>query len=157
MDGAFSIDGPGRGGSGGSSNVLSPWGYYKKVWSQFADFSGRARRREYWWFSLINMVLLFGMMLLAAYTSPTEEPSAFWLVVFGVYLLAALIPGLAVTVRRLHDTGKSGWWILINFVPYIGGFILFIFTVLDSEDGPNQYGPNPKAVVNVYEYGEIFS
>lgn len=157
MDGAFSVDSSRSGGSGGSSNLLSPWGYYTKVWKQFGDFSGRARRREYWWFNFVNWIVVVAIYFLAMYTSPTEGPSGFWLVIMVVYLLAVMIPGLAVTVRRLHDTGKSGWWILINFVPYLGAFVLFIFTVLDSSPGPNDYGSNPKAEVNVYEFSEIFS
>src|ERR687885_610071 len=63
----------------------------------------------------------------------------------GLYSLAVLIPSIAVTVRRLHDTGRTGWWILIGLIPFIGGIILLIFMVLDSEPGTNQYGPNPKA------------
>ncbi len=62
-----------------------------------------------------------------------------------IYALAVLIPGIAVSVRRLHDIGKSGWWILISLVPIVGVIILLVFTVLDSTPGENQYGPNPKA------------
>ena len=64
---------------------------------------------------------------------------------YFIYMLAALIPGWAVAVRRLHDTGKSGWWWLIVFVPFIGAIVLIVFWVLDSAPGANQYGPNPKA------------
>ena len=112
--------------------------WYLKVLSQYADFSGRARRKEYWMFTLFHAIaaavlsvidiILFG------------DPSFF----YGLYLLGTFIPILAVSVRRLHDIGKSGWWYLIILIPIIGGLILFIFSVMDSEPGSNNWGPNPK-------------
>jgi uncharacterized membrane protein YhaH (DUF805 family) len=167
MDGAFSVDGARRGGSGGRSETLSPWGYYKKVWSQYADFSGRARRREYWWFYLFNFLGALLLMIPATMMDPASGSSLPFLLVIPLvlYAVAVIIPYLAVTVRRLHDSGRSGWWFVLlqlvfAFIPFlnlIGGVVMLAFLVTDSEDGPNQYGPNPKAVVNVYEFSEIFS
>jgi len=124
--------------------------WYLKVLRQYADFSGRARRMEYWMFALINTVIGAAIMgvgfgLMAALGS-TEHAAFGGLMVipFFLYWLAILVPSIAVTVRRLHDTGRSGWWYLIAFVPFFGGLILLVFTLLGSEPGPNAWGPNPK-------------
>ena len=102
----------------------------KLAFSHYADFKGRSRRSEYWWFTLFNMIVsgLIGSIL----------PS-----LAGVWSLVVLIPGLALCFRRLHDTGKSGWWILINLVPLVGSIILLVFMCQDST-ADNQWGPNPK-------------
>ena len=124
--------------------------WYWKVLRQYADFSGRARRMEYWMFALVNLVIGVAIMgvgfgLMAALGS-TEHAAFGGLMVipFFLYWLAILIPSLAVTVRRLHDTGRSGWWYLIAFVPFFGGLILLVFMLLGSEAGPNAWGQNPK-------------
>ncbi|GAB4342018.1 MAG: DUF805 domain-containing protein [Candidatus Abyssubacteria bacterium] len=93
--------------------------WYLQVLKKYAVFSGRAQRMEYWMFFLFNLIIA---------------------------MLAVLLPGVAVTVRRLHDTGRSGWWLLIGFVPLIGGIVLLVFMVFDSQPGQNEYGPNPKAL-----------
>lgn len=113
--------------------------WYLKVLREFATFSGRARRREYWMFVLVNLgaalvAALLDQLLFGGDTA----------VISGLYALAVLVPGLAVAVRRLHDTGRSGWWLLISLVPLVGGIVLFVFLVLDSDPGPNAYGPSPK-------------
>ncbi len=112
----------------------------KAVLGKYADFSGRARRSEYWfWF------LAFGLGYLAiVILSVIAETFAFLAIIF---YLAMLLPSLAVGVRRLHDTGKSGWFMLISLIPLVGGIVLLVFTVQDSTPGDNQYGPNPKGVV----------
>ncbi|MEU3253632.1 DUF805 domain-containing protein [Streptomyces sp. NPDC006997] len=103
---------------------------------KYAEFSGRARRKEYWMFVLFSSliyVVLMGVGLAADLT---------WLpVVFGA---AMLVPSLSVGVRRLHDTGRSGWWLLIGAVPFVGGVVLLVFACLDGQPGVNKYGPNPK-------------
>ena len=107
------------------------------VVKNYANFSGRARRSEYWYFALANFI--FGAVsgvLSVAY------PEFMYLVY--IVGLALLVPGLAVSVRRLHDIGKSGWWYLIGFVPYIGALVLFVFFVKDSQPGENKWGANPK-------------
>jgi len=112
--------------------------YYLHVWKNFATFSGRARRSEYWMFFLFNVIV---SMVLAG------VDAALGTMFLGViYALAAFIPGLAVTVRRLHDTGKSGWWILISIIPIIGWIAFLVFMFQDSQMGDNEYGPNPKMV-----------
>lgn len=127
--------------------------YLNVIRNHYADFQGRARRREYWMFYLINTlisVVLYLPFLLQTVTAPDPEAvtptglALISLIAGGLYSLFILIPSLAVSVRRLHDTGRSGWWYLINFVPLIGGLILLIFLVLDSQPGANRWGPNPK-------------
>jgi uncharacterized membrane protein YhaH (DUF805 family) len=126
--------------------------WYLEVLKKYAQFDGRSRRKEYWFFALFNCLvgLVLGMLggLTMAFSGHADNPSYSFLGLGLVclYSLAVLIPGLAVTVRRLHDTGRSGWWIFISFVPFVGGIILLIFMLQDSHPGPNQYGPNPKGI-----------
>lgn len=106
---------------------------------KFCCFSGRARRQEYWMFVLFSILTILASMVIG-FIIPILG-----LILYVGFALAALLPGLAVCVRRLHDTDKSGWWILINLVPF-GGLILLIFMIMDSTPGENMYGPNPKGV-----------
>ena len=120
------------------------------VKEKYAAFDGRASRAEFWWFTLIYTALLIvPVAAIFAISGATDGESS--LVVLPILLLAILvlgllIPNLAVTCRRLHDTGKSGKWYFITFVPYIGGLILFILLAIDGERGSNQYGPDPKGL-----------
>ena len=98
----------------------------KSVWDKYFVLDGRARRSEYWFFVLLTFVLS---------CIPVVDVIA-WIVLF--------IPGITVAVRRLHDTGRTGWWLLLCFLPFIGHIILIIFFLIDSEPGDNEYGPNPK-------------
>ncbi|MFK4101074.1 DUF805 domain-containing protein [Streptomyces sp. NPDC019531] len=110
--------------------------WFIEVLKKYAVFSGRARRKEYWMYMLfvaIIYVVLLGIGLAAKMT---------WLPI--IFYVGILLPSLGVTIRRLHDTGRSGWWILFGFVPLVGGITLFVFSVLDGEPGENKYGPNPK-------------
>ena len=111
--------------------------YYTQVLSKYAEFNGRARRSEYWYFVLINIVISIVIYLVDAGIGS-----------FGVlgiiYTLGILIPGIAVGVRRLHDTGRSGWYLLLAFIPFIGAIILLIFMAQDSVAGENEYGQYPK-------------
>ncbi len=109
--------------------------YYLHVWKNYATFSGRARRSEYWMFVLFNVIV---SMVLAGVDAAMGTKF-----LGTVYSLAAFIPGLAVSVRRLHDTGKSGWWFLINLT-IIGIIPFLVFMFQDSQMGDNEYGPNPK-------------
>lgn len=127
--------------------------WYIEAWKKYALFSRRARRKEYWFFQLFSMIasviLVIPVFLMIALSS---QNSGSWNILmlltlpFCIFSFAAILPSLAVMVRRLHDTGRSGWWYFIGFVPFVGGIILLIFTLLDSEPGPNLYGPNPKGV-----------
>jgi uncharacterized membrane protein YhaH (DUF805 family) len=107
------------------------------VLSQYATFSGRARRSEFWWFVLANFLasIVASIVDQVLLDGPLFE---------YVLLLALLVPGLAVGARRLHDTGRSGWWQLIAFVPLVGIIVLVVFWVQDGHRGPNQHGPSPK-------------
>lgn len=113
--------------------------WYLNVIKNYADFSGRARRKEYWMFSLINILIYTALIFIEISLGGIG-------LIAGVYILAVFIPTLAVTVRRLHDSGRSGWWILITFLPIIGGIIFFIFMLLDSSPEQNQHGASPKAI-----------
>jgi len=113
--------------------------WYLEVLKKYAVFEGRARRKEYWFFVLFNLIISF---VLGFIEGLFGGPG----VLGAIYGLAVLIPGIAVAVRRLHDTGRSGWWLLIALVPVVGFIVLLVFMVLDSTPGPNQYGPNPKEV-----------
>lgn len=116
--------------------------WYLEVFRKFADFSGRARRTEYWMFVLFNVIINILLAILDGMLG-TSNREGFGLL-RGIYTLIVLIPSLAVSVRRLHDTGRSGWWLLLSFVPCVGGIILLVFMIQDSEPGENAYGPNPK-------------
>ncbi len=117
--------------------------WYLKVLKQYADFNGRARRKEYWMFALFNVIFVaiaMGLGLLLGKAIGTVG----YVLLYYLYILAVLIPSLAVAVRRLHDVGKSGWMIFINFIPLIGGIWFLILMIMDSNPGENNYGPNPK-------------
>ena len=112
---------------------------------KYACFSGRARRQEYWLFVLFNFIASTILKFIAgALISMTGL--AVLAIIPLLYSLAVLIPGFAVLFRRLHDTGRSGWWWLIGFIPLIGIIVLIVFCCLDSQPGDNQYGPNPKGL-----------
>ncbi|MGN0846769.1 MAG: DUF805 domain-containing protein [Kiritimatiellia bacterium] len=111
--------------------------WYLTCWKKYATFSGRARRKEYWMFILFNFL---------AYVVAGALDAMFGGgLITGLYCLAVFLPSFAVFVRRLHDTNKSGWWILISLVPVIGSIWLLIILLSDSSLGSNKYGSNPKA------------
>lgn len=111
--------------------------WYIKVLKQYAEFNGRARRQEYWMFVLFNII--FSMVAAAI-----DAAIGSWGAIGGLYGLAMLIPSLAVGVRRLHDTGKSGWMLLVAFIPVIGIIWLIILLATEGTPQSNQYGENPK-------------
>ena len=112
---------------------------------KYACFSGRARRKEYWLFVLFNLIASIIIGVIAGVLAGATGVGAFSYL-GSIYSLAVLIPGFAVLFRRLHDTGRSGWWWLIAFIPIIGWIVLIVFCCLDSQPGDNQYGPNPKGL-----------
>lgn len=117
--------------------------WYLAALKKYAEFSGRARRKEYWMFLLFNLIFSIVLALLDQLLGTVNKDIG--LGVFGgLYSLAVLLPGLALSVRRLHDVGKRGWWLLLALIPLIGGIWLFVLTVTDSQPGANQYGPNLK-------------
>jgi uncharacterized membrane protein YhaH (DUF805 family) len=116
--------------------------WYVAVLKNYAGFSGRARRMEYWMFALFSgiiVLILDGLGLVLKVST----------YIGGVYGLLVLIPSLAVGVRRLHDIGRSGWWLLIGLIPVIGWIILIVFAVKEGDPGDNAYGPNPKLAAPV--------
>ena len=119
--------------------------WYLKVLKQYADFNGRARRKEYWMFVLFNIIFAIVAVILDNILGIAIEGIGYG-PLYGLYTLAVLIPGLAVAVRRLHDIGKSGWMILIALIPLVGGIWLLVLLVTDSNPGENQYGQNPKEI-----------
>lgn len=115
-------------------------GYWKKVvLENYANFRGRADRPEFWYFVLVNLLVYVVLFFIA---SIADSGIFYGLVV--IYALAMIIPGLAVAVRRLHDTGKSAWYLLVELIPLIGGLVLLVLLAFDGDHGPNQYGPSPK-------------
>ena len=121
--------------------------YLKVMRDNYANFSGRATREEYWMFSLFySLFFLGGCIALFALTSIIDMLNYTLIgLVMIIFIFAHFIPTLAVLVRRLHDTGKSGWYLLIQLIPYIGALIIFIFTVIEGDKNENKWGPNPKA------------
>lgn len=113
--------------------------YYTDVLKKYADFSGRARRQEFWMFFLFNLAALIVVAIIDGVIGTTP-----WL--YALYAVATFLPNLALSVRRMHDLGKSGWWILIGIVPLIGGIWLIVLAATEGQPNPNQYGPSPKAV-----------
>lgn len=120
--------------------------WYLQALRQYAVFEGRARRKEYWFFALFNLIAIVLLAIVDEQAGTFSEQAEIGLF-SGLYLLAVFIPGLAVSVRRLHDIGRSGWWVLIGILPLLGGLVLLVFAALDSQPGANQYGPNPKGVL----------
>ena len=118
--------------------------WYVAVLQKYFDFGGRARRAEYWNFVLFNMIASILLIVVDQVIGTGSLESGTGLL-SGIYTLAVLLPSLGVSVRRLHDTGRSGWWLLISLVPLVGLIVLLIFTISDSDAGSNQYGPSPKA------------
>ena len=113
--------------------------WYLEVLKKYAVFNGRARRKEYWMFFLLNFIIALMLLLFELLVGSGG-------IIGLMYSLAVLIPGIAVTIRRLHDTDRSGWWIFIGLVPLIGAIVCLILMILDSTPGDNRYGQNPKGV-----------
>ena len=106
------------------------------VLERYAQFQGRAGRAEYWWFVLANFIVVLVLNVLG-------RASTLFSIVSAIYGLALLIPGIAVAIRRLHDTNRSGWWILIGLIPLVGFIILIVFLATEGDRTQNQYGPLP--------------
>jgi uncharacterized membrane protein YhaH (DUF805 family) len=123
--------------------------WYIEVMRKYAVFSGRARRQEYWMFALSNVIIVLFLGIIDGMADSDFEGSRSTLTT--LYVLATLVPFLAVGVRRLHDTGRSGWWMLIGVIPIIGAIVLLIFIIQDSQLMDNQYGPNPKREITAYQ------
>ena len=121
------------------------------VFSKYATFSGRATRSEYWFFYLFNVIMCLGLVAVCAIIGAIFKGAAgavggytVGAILYWIYALAAFIPNLAVSVRRLHDTGRSGFNLLWLFLPVIGLIIIFVYMVTGSNPGDNAYGPEPE-------------
>ncbi|WP_084978375.1 DUF805 domain-containing protein [Plesiomonas shigelloides] len=115
--------------------------WYLSVLKKYAVFTGRAQRKEYWIFFLINMIIALVAGIIDASIGGTDNN-----IISVIYSLAILLPSLAVSVRRLHDTDRSGWWMLLSLIPLIGPIILIIFFVQNGTADINRYGENPKEI-----------
>ncbi len=129
---------------------------------RYADFSGRSRRKEYWMFFLLQIIIIVALAIIGGVLGGfTPDPAGsmstggtLMIALFGLYALAIFIPSLAVQVRRFHDQDKSGWFVLLGFIPYVGGIIVLVFMCLDGTKGKNRFGEDPKMSDNV---GDVFN
>jgi uncharacterized membrane protein YhaH (DUF805 family) len=134
--------------------------YKKVVFENYANFKGRARRSEYWYFALANglisILLIVVGVAIGSIFGDALTGGIIGYVFFGLYTLATILPGLGVVVRRLHDVGKSGWFYLVAFIPFIGGIWILILFCTEGNRGPNQYGPDPKnEIEEIEEIGKV--
>ena len=123
---------------------------------RYADFSGRSRRMEYWMFRLFEFLVIMAAFILVVMLAGLSRGAGgeqaggvvggIGMLAVSVFVLGSIIPSIAVTVRRLHDTNRSGWMMLLGFIPLIGGIVLLVFMFSEGTQGPNNYGNDPKAV-----------
>lgn len=122
-------------------------------YKRYAEFSGRSRRKEYWMFTLFYAAVFLVLMFAALFSSfpiPEDAPQeigttgTILFALLAIFALGSFIPALAVQIRRFHDQDKSGWYFLLNFIPYIGGFVVLVFMCFEGTRGENSYGPDPK-------------
>ena len=119
--------------------------WFVTVVKKYTEFSGRARRSEYWYYMLVYLIIYAALAVVNVVTGTFSYTSGIGLL-GGIFALALLLPSVGVGIRRLHDTGRSGWWLLLGLVPVVGIVLLF-FLAQDSEVGTNRFGPNPKTAV----------
>ncbi|MCH5245682.1 MAG: DUF805 domain-containing protein [Muribaculaceae bacterium] len=115
--------------------------WYVEVLKNYVNFSGRARRSEYWYFALFNAIISIVLTLVGNMIDPSVGKGLSYL-----YALAVFLPGLGVAIRRMHDIGKSGWYLLLSLIPIVGCIILIIWFCKDSQPGENNWGANPKGM-----------
>ena len=120
--------------------------WYLEVLRKYAVFDGRARRKEYWMFALFNIIIILALGLVEGLLGIGDLGGSGYGPLSLIYSLGIILPSVGVAIRRLHDTGRSGWWLLITLIPILGGLVVLVFMILDSQPGSNQYGPNPKGV-----------
>jgi uncharacterized membrane protein YhaH (DUF805 family) len=132
---------PANYGGGGAPKPALPnplVSYWKQVvLERYAQFTGRSRRAEFWWYALAGLIIGVVFNILA-------QVSSIFSILYLIYGLAVLIPGIAVAIRRLHDTDKSGWWLLIGLIPIAGAIVLIVFFATDGQPAPNKYGASEK-------------
>ena len=118
--------------------------WFIKCLQNYANFNGRARRKEYWFFVLFNVIFAAAAAILDNVLGIASKDLGYG-PIYGLYALAMFIPGLAVSIRRLHDIGKSGWYFLLALIPCVGAIILLVFDLTPGDPYENEYGPDPKA------------
>lgn len=126
--------------------------WYVDVLKKYAVFTGRARRQEFWMFVLINMLINIGIGIFEGVIGAAANTD--FTAISSLYSLAILVPLIAVGVRRLHDTDRSGWWILLGIIPLVNIALIVLFA-LDGTPGPNQYGPDPKGAGSAFGYPAV--
>ena len=114
--------------------------WYIEVLKKYVTFSGRARRTEYWMFTLFNLIAAIILMVIDGALGSTP-------ILYSIYMLAVLLPSLAVTIRRLHDTDRSGWWLLLMLIPLVGPIVVLVFMCLEGTRDENRFGVDPKAAL----------
>jgi uncharacterized membrane protein YhaH (DUF805 family) len=120
---------------------------------RYAEFTGRSRRKEYWMFFLFCLIVSVVANIIDGVLGMSGMVGGVYGPVTTLFALAVLVPSIAVGIRRLHDTNRSGWWILIALVPLIGAIVLLVFYASDGTNGDNQYGPDPKSENAVQAFG----
>jgi len=120
--------------------------WYIRMWQNYINFSGRANRKEYWYAILLQLLIVIILQVAAALAQNLNVPLLQLLisVIILIFSLASLCPTFAIAFRRLHDTGRSAWWMLILFVPIVGVVVLLVFLLLEGEPGENRFGPVPQ-------------
>ena len=130
---------------------MTPFEYYKKVLTLYWEFDGRARRSEYWWFVVCNTMISIALSLVSTIIFGENNNSD---VLSNIYAIIVLIPTIAVSVRRLHDIGKSGWWYLLWFIPIIGWIWMLVLLFTEGDSGSNKYGSDPKVIIDTFSKNE---
>jgi uncharacterized membrane protein YhaH (DUF805 family) len=125
---------------------VQPFNWYRESLRNYAIFEGRSRRREYWTFVICNSIAIAALTVVDRVIGTWHAHAQVGLL-SGVFALAMIVPSIAVGVRRLHDTGRRGWWFLVVLVPLVGWITMIVFACQDSQPGANRYGPNPKGVL----------
>ena len=128
---------------------MSPIDWATRPLKKYADFLGRAPRAEYWWFYLLSVVAYLVGLILDSLLATGGALGSTGIIAL-LLILGLLIPSLAAGVRRLHDTDRSGWWLLIAFIPLVGAIVLLVFFVLEGNKGDNRFGPDPYAGESSY-------
>jgi uncharacterized membrane protein YhaH (DUF805 family) len=153
---ALAANQPGSGAGEYVVDDLSMWGFFTRALTQrYVQFTGRARRKEYWSYVLFWIIIFVALSIVGAAIDfavgnfgpdPDRPPRPIvMMIVLLLFYLGTLLPGIAITVRRLHDIGFTGWLILISFIPYVGAIALLVMMVIPTSFGPNKHGPAPKA------------
>ena len=123
---------------------MNSFEYFKKCFRQYADFKGRAHRAEYWYFVLYGWLVSLAATFVDALTFGVGDDGLGLL--GAIYSLVVFVPSLAVGVRRMHDTGRSGWTLLLGLIPVIGWVLIIVYSCQDSQHGGNKWGANPKEI-----------